>query len=52
VAPGWPANLPAGLTGTMWVSASGTLSVRLCNLSAATVRAASNTYTAAVVRSF
>ncbi len=52
VAPGWPANLLAGLTGTMWVSASGTLSVRLCNLSAATVRAASNTYTAAVVRSF
>jgi hypothetical protein len=52
VAPGWPANLPAGVIGTMWVSASGTLSVRLCNLSGATVSAASNTYTAADVRSF
>jgi hypothetical protein len=52
VAPGWPATLPAGLIGTMWVSASGTLSVRLCNLSAATVNAASNTFTAADVRSF
>jgi hypothetical protein len=52
VAPGWPANLPTGLFGTMWVSANGTLSVRLCNLSAVTVSAASNTYTAADVRSF
>jgi len=51
VASGWPA-LPAGLTGTMWVSASGTLSVRLCNLSGATSSVASSTYTAAVVRSF
>jgi len=52
VTPGWPANLPAGVIGTMWVSASGTLSVRLCNLSAATVSAASNTYSAADMRSF
>ena len=52
VAPGWPAGLPAGVIGAMWVSASGTLSVRLCNLSTATVSAASNTYTAADVRSF
>jgi hypothetical protein len=52
VATGWPAALPAGLLGTMWVSASGTLSVRLCNLSAAPVVTASSTYTAAVIRSF
>ena len=52
VAPGWPASLPAGVIGTMWVSSSGTLSVRLCNLSAATVSAASNTFSAADVRSF
>jgi len=52
VAPGWPASLPSGLLGTMWISATGTLSVRLCNLSAATVTAASNTFTAADVRSF
>ena len=52
VAPAWPANLSTGLMGTMWVSASGTLSVRLCNLSAVTVNAASNTYSAADVRSF
>ena len=51
VASGWPA-LPAGLVGTMWVSASGTLSVRLCNVSATPVTTASNTYTAVVVRSF
>ena len=52
LAPGWPGNLPAGVIGTMWVSASGTVSVRLCNLSGATVNAGSNTYTAADVRSF
>lgn len=52
VAPGWPASLPAGVIGTMWVSASGTLSVRLCNLSGATVATGSNTYSAADVRSF
>jgi hypothetical protein len=52
VAPGWPANLPGGVMGTMWVSSSGFLSVRLCNLSGATVGAGSNTYTAADVRSF
>jgi hypothetical protein len=52
VAPGWPASLPAGVIGTMWVSSSGTLSVRLCNLSAATVSAASNTYNAADVRNY
>jgi hypothetical protein len=51
VAPGWPI-LPAGVIGTMWVSASGTLSVRLCNLSGAAVSAASNIYSAADVRSF
>jgi len=52
VAAGWPVNLPPGVMGTMWVSASGTLTVRLCNLSAAAVSAASNTYTATDVRSF
>ncbi len=51
VASGWPA-LPGGLLGTMWVSGSGTLSVRLCNLSAAPVSTGSSVYTAAVVRSF
>jgi len=51
VASGWPA-LPGGLVGTMWVSASGTLSVRLCNVSGTPVTTATNTYTAAVVRGF
>lgn len=51
VASGWPA-LPAGVLGTMWVSASSTLSVRVCNLSASPVTTASSTYSAAVVRSF
>ena len=51
VASGWPA-LPTGVLGTMWVSASGTLSVRLCNVSGTAVTVGSSAFTAAVVRSF
>jgi trimeric autotransporter adhesin len=52
VTPGWPAALEPGLTGLMRVSASGTISVRLCADSTASVTPASATFTAMVVRGF
>ena len=52
VAPGWPATLPQGVMGTMFVSAADTVTVRLCNLSGSTVNPASATYSATTVRSF
>jgi hypothetical protein len=48
VAPGWPA-LPAGTFGMMRVGATGSVSVRLCNLSGASVTLPSMTYAATVV---
>ncbi len=52
VAAGWPAGLESGLIGNMRVSAANTVSVRLCNLSGATVDPANATFRATIVRSF
>jgi hypothetical protein len=52
VAPGWPAGLEAGLSGTMRISAAGVVSVRLCASTSGTVNPAAATFTAAVVRGF
>lgn len=43
---GWPSALNAGLVGNMFVSASNTITVRLCNLSGAAIDPASLTYKA------
>jgi hypothetical protein len=52
VAPGWPGSFAAGLTGTMWVSASGTISIRICNLSGGVLTPPAAVYRSTVVRSF
>ena len=52
LAPGWPATLSPGLYGTMRVSASGIVSVRLCADSTGPITPVSATYTATVVRGF
>lgn len=52
VAPGWPGGMDAGVVGTMRVSASNTVSVRLCNLSGAAIDPMSASYRATIVRSF
>ncbi len=52
VATGWPANFESGLIGMMRISASNTVSVRVCNLSGTTVDPAAATFRATVVRSF
>jgi len=49
IAPGWPATLAAGLTGTMIASAANTVAVELCNLSGATVTPAVQTFKATVI---
>lgn len=51
VAPGWPA-LPPGVVGTMLVSSLNTITVRLCNLSPASVTPASASYRAMIVRNY
>ena len=50
VAPGWPSTLDAGVVGTMFVSATDTVSVRLCNWSGATVDVASSTFKAGITK--
>jgi hypothetical protein len=52
VAPGWPATFETGLLGTMRVSASGVVAVRVCNLSGTTVDPAATTFRATILRSF
>jgi hypothetical protein len=52
VAPGWPQGFESGLIGMMRISASNTVSVRVCNLSGASVDPAAATFRATVVRSF
>jgi hypothetical protein len=52
VAPGWPAGLESGLIGTMRISGSNTVAVRVCNLSGTAVDPAAAMFRATVVRSF
>jgi hypothetical protein len=52
VAPGWPPGFESGLIGTMRISASNTVAVRVCNLSGTTVDPAAATFRATVLRSF
>ena len=52
IAPGWPSTIEAGLSGTMFASASNTVAVRLCNLSGSTLTPAAQTFRATIVRSF
>jgi hypothetical protein len=51
VAPGWPA-LPAGVFGTMLVSGTNTVTVRLCNLSGLGVTPPGAVYRATIVRNY
>jgi len=52
VSAGWPAALPAGLAGSMRVSAAATVTVRLCNTGASTVAGWTDIFRAAITRSF
>jgi hypothetical protein len=52
IAPGWPSTIEAGLAGSMFVSASNTVAVRLCNLSGSSLTPAAQTFRASVIRSF
>lgn len=53
VSAGWPAALPSGLSGLMYVGASDLVVVRLCNATAAPVGVADGlTFRATIVRSF
>jgi hypothetical protein len=52
VAPAWPANLPSGVLGTMFVSSANTVNVRLCNLSGSAVSITSAAFRATVVRNY
>jgi len=51
VAPAWPA-LPTGVFGTMLISATNTVTVRLCNLSGLAVALPSSAYRATIVRNY
>ncbi len=50
VAPSWPSALDTGLSGSMFVSASNTITVRLINLSGDAVNPAALAYGAQIVR--
>jgi len=50
VAPSWPSTMDAGIVGSMFVSATNTIMVRLVNLSGATIDPASSSYGAQIVR--
>ncbi len=52
VAAAWPSTLESGLIGMMSVTANGTVSVRLCNLSGGSIDPANQTFGAAIVGSF
>jgi hypothetical protein len=52
IAPGWPATLESGLTGSMFVSAGNTVAVRLCNLSGVTLTPAAQSFRATVLKGF
>lgn len=50
VAPGWPSTLNSGIIGAMFVTASNTVTVRICNWSGASVDVASSTFKAAITK--
>ena len=50
VTAGWPTAIETGLVGSMFVSATDTVAVRLCNQSGASVDPASATFKAAVIK--
>lgn len=50
VAPGWPATLPDGVLGIMFVSATDTLSVRLCKISTGSADVTGLTFTYQISR--
>jgi hypothetical protein len=50
VAPAWPASLETGLAGTMRVSTSGSVAVRLCNVTAAAIDPAAQTFGGRVIQ--
>lgn len=52
VAAGWPSDFDAGLQGTMYVSATNTVTVRICKITSGTVDPTSKSYRATIVRSF
>lgn len=52
VAAGWPSDFDAGLVGTMYVSATNVVTVRLCKITSGAVDPASKSYRATIVRSF
>ncbi|MBE0657735.1 MAG: hypothetical protein IH602_08580 [Bryobacteraceae bacterium] len=53
IAAGWPPDLAAGLTGTMYATANGAVVVRLCNVTASSVSAPENrTFRATILRTF
>ena len=52
VAPGWPFNLQAGLSGTMYIPVADTVRVRLCNNTTADVSVPAATFRATIIRSF
>lgn len=53
IAEGWPAAMPAGFTGIMFVSSADVVTVRLCNLSGGTATpAAGLTFKATIIRGF
>lgn len=52
VAPGWPGTLEAGLAGSSRVSAANTVTLRLCNVTGASIDPANATFRVTVLRSF
>jgi len=50
IAPGWPGTLESGLVGNMYVSATNTVTVRLCNLSGGSVTPANQLFKATILK--
>jgi hypothetical protein len=50
IVPGWPSTLEAGLAGIMYVSATNTVTVRLCNVTSGAIDPASQTFAGRVIK--
>lgn len=50
IAPAWPVSLESGLAGVMVVSAADTVKVRLCNVTAASIDPASQTFAGRIIK--